>query len=165
MFLGYLWNKWPKTKERAMRFKRKFITSELSHCFWPKIKVLTLSRPSLFTLTLGRKFFFFLVQDRNHVILKKKSVYRVESRYNEPLYNEVIGITNNVLYLRNSKVYTLFYKNVHFSSWVWTVLIFLADSDWKCSSGCSFKNSLIRLFSIYLLRTDLSDFRYWTEVW
>ena len=61
----------------------------------------------MFTLTLGRKI-IFLVQDRNQVILKKKSVYKVESRYNEPLYNEVIGITNNVLYLSNSKVYTLF---------------------------------------------------------
>ena len=69
----------------------------------------------MFTLTLGRKI-IFLVQDGNQVILKKKSVYKVESRYNEPLYNEVIGITNNVLYLSNSKVYTLFYKNVHFSS-------------------------------------------------
>ena len=61
----------------------------------------------MFTLTLGRKI-IFLVQDGNQVILKKKSVYKVESRYNEPLYNEVIGITNNVLYLSNSKVYTLF---------------------------------------------------------
>ena len=62
----------------------------------------------MFTLTLGRKI-IFLVQDGNQVILKKKSVYKVESRYNEPLYNEVIGITNNVLYLSNSKVYTLFF--------------------------------------------------------
>ena len=29
----------------------------------------------------------------------------VERRYNEPLYNEVLGITNNFLYLSNSKIY------------------------------------------------------------
>ena len=28
----------------------------------------------------------------------------VERRYNEPLYNEVLGITNDFLYPRNSKI-------------------------------------------------------------
>ena len=122
------------TSETLWKNARWALSANLSRpnspiAFEPKYKS---SHTIMFTLTLGRKI-IFLVQDRNQVILKKKSVYKVESRYNEPLYNEVIGITNNVLYLRNSKVYTLFYKNVHFSSWVWTVLIFWAVSDWKCS--------------------------------
>ena len=31
--------------------------------------------------------------------------HTVEPQYNEPLYNEVLGITNDFLYLSNSKVY------------------------------------------------------------
>ena len=31
--------------------------------------------------------------------------YTVEPRYNEPLYNEVLGITNDFLYPNNSKIY------------------------------------------------------------
>ena len=30
---------------------------------------------------------------------------KVEPQFNEPLYNEVLGITNDFLYLSNSKIY------------------------------------------------------------
>ena len=32
-------------------------------------------------------------------------IITVEPRYNEPLYNEVLGITNDILYLSNRKIY------------------------------------------------------------
>ena len=38
-------------------------------------------------------------------ITLKQSIYTVEPRYNEPLYNEVFGITKNFVYPSNSKIY------------------------------------------------------------
>ena len=32
-------------------------------------------------------------------------IITVEPRYNEPLYNEVLGITNDILYPSNRKIY------------------------------------------------------------
>ena len=42
----------------------------------------------------------------------------VEPRYNEPLYNEVLGITNDFLYPSNSKIYktNLVIANTFFQS-------------------------------------------------
>ena len=36
---------------------------------------------------------------------KVRVQHTVEPRYNEPLYKEVLGLTNDFLYLRNSKIY------------------------------------------------------------
>ena len=35
----------------------------------------------------------------------------VQTRYNEPLHNEVLGITNDFLYPGNSKIYGISYNN------------------------------------------------------
>ena len=44
-------------------------------------------------------------RDWQNVSAKTRFRYTVEPRCNEPLYNEVLGITNDFLYPNNSKMY------------------------------------------------------------
>ena len=55
----------------------------------------------------GKGFKVYCLKEKN--VTPTQNVYNqsiwVESRYKEPPYNEVLGITNNFLYTSNSKIY------------------------------------------------------------
>ena len=69
-----------------------------------------------------------------------REVRSVEPRYNEPLYNEVLGIANDFLYPSNSKIYGKELRPVP-----WPFVISRFHCVWECCRDQYYRNTFVLL--------------------